>query len=90
MALIYNSLRRNWGEGVSTSYGTVVENIYVGVIAFTRNNQHSEDLASILRSFIESLEIFEPNQKPHLTAKPLHVFTANQHDRYMTLKLCKN
>ncbi len=45
------------GEGVSTSYGTVVENRNVAVIALTRNKQHSEDLASILRSVIESLEI---------------------------------
>lgn len=45
------------GKIVSTSYGTVVENRNFAIVALTRNKQHSEDLADILRNVIESLEI---------------------------------
>ena len=45
------------GKRVSTSYGTVVENRNFAIIALTRNKQHREDLADILRNVIESLEI---------------------------------
>lgn len=45
------------GKRVSTSYGTVVENRSLAIVSLTRNKQHSEGLADILRNVIESLEI---------------------------------
>ncbi|VAW97192.1 hypothetical protein MNBD_GAMMA23-1300 [hydrothermal vent metagenome] len=46
------------GNRISTSYGTVVKNRNFSILALTRNNQHSEDLANILRNVIDSVEIF--------------------------------
>ena len=46
------------GKRVATSYGTVVENRNFSILALTRNEQHSEGLADILRNVIDSVEVF--------------------------------
>jgi len=46
------------GKRVATSYGAVVENRNFSILALTRNEQHSEGLADILRNVIDSVDIF--------------------------------
>lgn len=46
------------GERVATSYGTVVENRNLAILALTRNEQNSEGLADMLRNVIDSVEVF--------------------------------
>lgn len=45
------------GEQMALSYGSVIEDRNLSVLALAEQEQHSEDLAEIVRSVVDSLEV---------------------------------